>query len=127
MHVPGKYLSLTTYRRDGTAVATPVWFVEDGDHLFVTTGATSGKVKRIRRNPAVTVAACNGMGKLRGEPFTGRADFVPDAEHERVDRLLARKYRVDRVLVLPIYRLAMRLKGQPVTGPEAYLTITPVS
>jgi uncharacterized protein len=117
MHIGGKYLSLTTYRRDGTAVATPVWFVEDGDHVYVTTGATSGKVKRIRHNPAVTVAACNGMGKLRGEQFAGRADFVPDAGRERVDR----------VLVLPIYRLAMRLKGQPVTGPEAYLTITPVS
>ena len=29
LSVPGKYLSLTTYRRDGTPVSTPVWFLEE--------------------------------------------------------------------------------------------------
>jgi PPOX class probable F420-dependent enzyme len=46
-----KYVSLTTYRKDGTAVPTPVWMVRDGDELAVWTNARTGKVKRIRRNP----------------------------------------------------------------------------
>jgi len=126
IHMSGKYLSLTSYRRDGSAVATPVWFVADAGRLLVVTGAESGKVKRIRRDPRVTVAPCTGRGSLRGAPTPARADFLPESEHDRVDRLMAEKYRVDRVLVLPIYRLAMRLKGQgkAVTGPGAYLAIT---
>ena len=49
LSVPGKYLSLTTYRRDGTPVSTPVWFVEEDGRLFVTTAADSYKAKRLRR------------------------------------------------------------------------------
>jgi hypothetical protein len=52
----GKYLSLTSFKRDGTGVATPVWFVADGERLLISTDAQSFKVKRIRRNPRVTVA-----------------------------------------------------------------------
>src|SRR5215218_1336099 len=55
---PGKYLSLTSFRRDGTGVATPVWFVEAGGRLLVETDASSYKVRRIRRDPRVTVAPC---------------------------------------------------------------------
>jgi uncharacterized protein len=125
--LPGKYLSLTTYRSDGSPVATPVWFVEDDGRLLVVTGAESHKARRIRRNPAVTVAPCTARGALRGEPIPARADFLPEPEHELVDRLMARKYRVDRVLILPVYRLAMRLRGRQGThsGAGAYLAITP--
>lgn len=125
--MPGKYLSVTSYRRDGSAVATPVWFVEDRGRLLVTTGADSYKARRIRRNPAVMVAPCNARGALRGEPIPARAEFLPESEHARVDDLMGRKYRVDRVLVLPIYRLAMRLRGRQGThqGAGAYLAITP--
>ncbi len=49
---PGKYLSVTSFKRDGTRVATPVWFVSDGGRLFALTGALA-KVRRIRRNPRV--------------------------------------------------------------------------
>jgi PPOX class probable F420-dependent enzyme len=55
---PGKYLSLTSFRRDGTGVATPVWFVEAGGRLLVETDAGSYKVRRIRRDPQVTIAPC---------------------------------------------------------------------
>ena len=44
----GKYIALTTFRRDGTPVSTPVWFVREGNALVVTTQGTSGKVRRIR-------------------------------------------------------------------------------
>jgi hypothetical protein len=128
LQVSGKYVSLTTYRLDGTPVATPVWFVEDGGRLFVITGAGSYKAKRIRRNPAVTVATCTARGAVRGEQYAGRAEFLPESEHERIDRLMAEKYRIDRILILPIYRLVMKLtgKGGSQTGAGAYLAITPI-
>jgi len=121
----GKYLSLTTYRRDGTPVATPVWFVEDRGVLYVVTGADSYKARRIRRNRTVAVAACNARGTLRGEAVPARAELLPDVGREHVDRLMSRKYRLDRILVLPADRLVMRLRGHgaQASGDEAYLAI----
>jgi hypothetical protein len=52
-------------------------------------------------------------------------EFLPPDEHARVDRLVAEKYRVDRVLILPIYRLVMKLRGKPIDDRgDAYLAIT---
>ena len=87
-----KYLSLTTFRRDGSAVATPVWLVRDGDALLVTTQASSGKVKRIRNNPAVLLAPCDARGRLKGEQVEGRA-VLQDAEATvRTTGLIRRRY-----------------------------------
>ncbi len=122
--IPGKYLSLTTYRRDGSAVSTPVWFVEDGGRLFVVTGAHSHKVRRLRRHPAATVAPCSARGVVKGRQIPVRVEFLRDAEHARVDRLMAEKYRVDRILVLPLYRLVTKLRGKSTGGDEsAYLAL----
>jgi PPOX class probable F420-dependent enzyme len=88
----GKYVSVTSFKRDGTGVATPVWFLEEDGRLLVHTGARSFKVKRIRRNSAVTVAPCGPTGKLRGEPVPAHAEVLPDTEVARVEKLLARKY-----------------------------------
>lgn len=123
----GKYLSLTSYRRDGSPVATPVWFVTENGKLLVSTDAGSYKVKRIRRNPTVSIAACTASGRLRGEPVQARAELLPESEGPHVQELMARKYRVDRILVLPAYRAVQRLRGkrQP-EGKAAYLAITPV-
>jgi len=123
----GKYLSLTSFKRDGTAVSTPVWFVSDGGRLLVRTDAKSYKVKRIRRNPHVRIAPCNASGKLRGEPVDATAAILDPSEQTRVDRLLSRKYRIDRILVLPIYRLVQRLKGKQTSGIVATLAITAAS
>ena len=108
----GKYLSLTSFRRDGSGVATPVWFAGDNGHLVVETDADSYKVKRIRRDPHVRIAVCNARGRLRGAAVEAEARVLPDSERERVERLLARKYRIDRFTVLPLYRLVMRLRGR---------------
>jgi uncharacterized protein len=121
----GKYLSLTSFKRDGTGVATPVWFVVDNGRVLVKTGPQSFKAKRIRRNPAVMIAPCTASGRLRGEPVPARADVLPDSEVEHAERLMARKYRIDRVLVLPIYRAVQRLRGAPVGRAEVVLAITP--
>ena len=123
----GKYLSLTSYRRDGSGVATPVWFVGDDGHLLVETDADSYKVKRIRRDPHVSIAVCDARGRLRGEPVDADARILPAEERERVERLLGRKYRIDRYTVLPVYRLVMRLRGRGsrTAEPPVALEITP--
>jgi PPOX class probable F420-dependent enzyme len=90
----GSYLSLTTFRRDGTPVATPVWVVGDGDRLVVWTAASSWKVRRIRRNPAVTVAPCTFRGRLTGTPVSGRASVLPADQTSRIKDLIKKKYRL---------------------------------
>jgi PPOX class probable F420-dependent enzyme len=120
----GKYLSLTSFKRDGTGVATPVWFVADGERLLVMTDPHSFKAKRIRRNPVVMVALCSANGRLRSEPVPARAEFLRGGELARVERLIARKYRIDRVVILPIYRLIQRLRGSRAATQAAALAIT---
>lgn len=101
----GRYLSLTSYKRDGMAVATPVWFAEQEGRLLVQTDAASGKVKRIRRNPQVRVAVCTASGRLRGEQLEAAAELLPDAETSPAEQLLRRKYRFDMLIIGPL-RLA---------------------
>jgi uncharacterized protein len=69
---------LATFRRDGSSVLTPVSVVGLNGALYVTTGATSGKVKRIRRNPAVRVAPCTFRGRLLGGWQDGMAEVLGD-------------------------------------------------
>ena len=108
----GKYLSLTSFKRDGTGVATPVWFVNDNGHLLVETDADSYKVKRIRRDAHVRIALCNARGSIQSEPVDADARILPEDERRRVERLVSQKYRIDRYTVYPLYRLVMRLRGQ---------------
>lgn len=87
-----KYMLLTTYRKDGRAVATPVWVARDGDELVVFTAPDTGKVKRIRRNGAVEVAPCDMRGNRKGEDVPGRARILDEAGARRTLRLIMRKY-----------------------------------
>ncbi|MFI9558701.1 PPOX class F420-dependent oxidoreductase [Nonomuraea endophytica] len=87
-----QYVSVTSYKRDGTAVATPVWCARDGEAVVIWTVADSWKVKRIRANPRVTVAPCDLRGKVSGPAVDGKAEILPAGESERVRDLLRRKY-----------------------------------
>ena len=87
------YINLETYRRSGAGVRTPVWFIADGEKLYVRTLANSGKVKRIRNNGSVNIAPCKVDGALLGDWQTAYAREVKDIEIARkVDRMLDRKY-----------------------------------
>ena len=88
------YLSLETYRKNGEAVRTPVWFVRDGDRLYIRTVAESGKVKRLRRNPRLRIALCDRLGNVTGPwvAATGREVRDDPALYARVDQLLDEKY-----------------------------------
>ena len=121
----GRYLSITSYRRDGQGVATPVWFVQRDGMLLVETDAASGKVKRIRRDPHIQVAICTASGRLRGEQVPAVAQILPDSEIGAVERLIADKYRFDMIIFRPLRYLQARLHlGRPRTGP-VILAITP--
>ena len=100
--IPGKYLSITSYRRDGSGVSTPVWFATEGDRLLVMTDSRSGKVKRIRRNPYVTIAPCSAKGKPKAKGMPAHAKILPASEVERSKRLIERKYRSDLLFVRPV-------------------------
>jgi hypothetical protein len=85
-----RYLSLTTFKRDGTAVSTPVWVAGEDGRLLVWSAADTWKVKRIRRDAHVRVAPCSATGKPRGEAIEAQATIVP--ETARIEELLQRKY-----------------------------------
>ena len=122
---PGRYLSVTSFKRDGTGVATPVWFVPDGSRLFALTDLRSAKVRRVRRNPRVLVASCRPDGKLRREPVEARVEVLTaTADLERAHRLLVERYRFSYRFIMLVYRLARRLRGKPSVADGAVLAIT---
>ncbi|MEU9888469.1 PPOX class F420-dependent oxidoreductase [Sphaerisporangium sp. NPDC051011] len=90
----GRNVSLTTFRRDGRSVATPVWFVVDGGELLVLTRPDSGKVKRIRNGGRVLVAPCDGRGRIaEGAPSAeATARILDEAGTVHVHDLMARRY-----------------------------------
>lgn len=87
-----KYLSLTTFRKSGEGVATPVWVARDGDHLYVTTEADSWKVKRLRNNPKVLLAPCDMRGTLTGDQVPGTARLLDEDGTKHVSTLMGRRY-----------------------------------
>ena len=88
-----KYLNLETFRRSGESMKTPVWFVQDGETIYVRTLANSGKVKRIRNNGRVTIVPCKMDGTVTGTWMPAVAREIQNPEVDRkVDRLLDKKY-----------------------------------
>src|SRR5579863_1437503 len=92
-----KYISLGTFRKNGTRVATPVWFGEDADKLYVMTRSDMGKTKRIRNNQQVTVAPCTIRGKVTGPELAAAARILPPEVHEHARQTLNRKYWMARL------------------------------
>ena len=88
----GKYLLVTTFRRDGHAVPTPVWAARDGESLVVWTVGDSGKVKRIRNNGIVKLAPCSMRGEPRGDEVGGHAVLLDSDGTEQARKLIAGKY-----------------------------------
>ena len=99
------YALVTSYRKDGRAVPTPVWVVRDGDTLALWTVTDSGKVKRIRRDPTVLIGPCDVRGRPTGDQVPGRAEILDDAGTERVRSLLRHKYGVMGRITLFFSRL----------------------
>src|SRR3954453_9606506 len=89
-----KFVLLTTYRRDGRAVPTPLWVVPDDGGLGFWTVADSGKVKRIRNSGRVTLTACDMRGNPSGDSVEAVARIGEPADRARVAERLKKKYGV---------------------------------
>jgi PPOX class probable F420-dependent enzyme len=99
--------------------------VEADGRLLVETEAGSYKVRRIRRDPRVTIAPCSATGRLRGTPVPAWAELLPDSELGRVDRLIGDKYRVDLLFIKPFRTLQAALHRHRPRGTPVVLEITP--
>jgi PPOX class probable F420-dependent enzyme len=120
--VRSRYVSLTTFRRDGTPVATPVWHVVDGDELVVISDADAGKVKRIRNSGRVVVTVCDIRGRIKPGAATadGTARLLDESRTAAGRKLLARKYLMSRIG--NGFARLLRLRRPPVIGIAVTLT-----
>ena len=87
-----QFLLLTTFRRSGEGVPTPVWFARVGGTLGVFTSAQAGKVKRLRREGRVRIAPCSFKGKPKGPEQEATARLVDGEAGARIEGALAAKY-----------------------------------
>lgn len=87
-----KYIALETYRKDGIGITTPVWYVRDGDIIWVVTRERTGKVRRVRNDGRVRLAVSDFKGRPKGEWFGGTATIVGGEQAERAISLRNKKY-----------------------------------
>ncbi|WIX78554.1 PPOX class F420-dependent oxidoreductase [Amycolatopsis carbonis] len=104
-----KYVVLTTFRRDGRAVPTAVWFGLDGDELLVYSERKAGKVKRIRNSGRVEIQASDVRGRTHGPAVVGMARLLDDDGTDRVRKAIRRHYP----LVGPVSMFFSKLRGGP--------------
>jgi uncharacterized protein len=116
-----KTILLTTYRRDGTPVGTPVSIAFDGDRAFFRSYDKAWKTRRLRNNPQVEFAPATLRGKPTGPSARGRATLLAGEQAHVAARALARRHRVLQGILVP---LAHRLKGYRTLHYE--LTAVPV-
>ncbi len=103
-----QFLSLTTFRRSGERVSTPMWVARDGDALIMFTPQASGKVKRLRNSPRVELRPCDRFGRVKDgvEPVAGMAEVLTDEDsRERATGIIRRKYGLGYRVVMGIERL----------------------
>jgi uncharacterized protein len=108
-----KFVSLTTFKKDGSAVASPMWIGRDGDDLFFWTPVDSWKAKRAKNNPRVTLVPCSRGGKVRegATPVDGVAEVITEpATVQRLAGVIRRKYGFEFVIVTFIERILARGK-----------------
>jgi len=112
-----RYVSVTTFRKNGTGVATPVWFAVDGGELFAWTRTDSWKVKRLRNDSRVVITVCDARGRIAdGAPTAeGTARLLDRDGTAGVRKLLARKYTW-QFWVVDWPAMVARLGKRPHTG-----------
>ena len=86
------YISLTTFKRSGEPIATPVWFAVSTEVIYVTSLKSAWKLKRLARNSSVRIAPCTSGGKVLGETFEGSGRILNGDEAELAFNALKRKY-----------------------------------
>jgi uncharacterized protein len=99
------YINLETYRKNGQAVQTPVWFAIDGSIIYVRTDTNSGKVKRARNNPHVRLTPSNARGQPKGEWIDGEIKIASTSESERANQLLRQKYGLQGKIIRMVNKI----------------------
>jgi PPOX class probable F420-dependent enzyme len=102
------YVNLTTFRKTGAPVTTPVWLALDGNKGYIVTAKDSGKVKRIHNNPAVQLAPSTRMGKALGPAINAKVRLLSQEESVAAQRELSKKYG----WMYQFFRLMWRLRKQ---------------
>jgi uncharacterized protein len=116
------YVSLTTFRKSGVGVATPMWFAQEDGVIYMFTGSTSSKVKRIRNTSRVTLAACTGGGKVTGSTIEATARIISDSQEiARAEATLVKKYGIQRRVMYFFRDIANVFQRQPAAS--TYLAI----
>ena len=87
-----KYINLETYKKDGTPVRTPVWFVIDKDLIYVITRDSTGKVKRLKNNEYVRIVSCSFKGEPKNEWVKGKTEMITGEEADKAIKLRKKKY-----------------------------------
>lgn len=89
-----RYVRFTNFKRDGAAVSTPVWFAKHGSDYVFSTNPDAGKVKRLRNDPRVEIAASDVRGRVAAGTsiFSGTARVLDDGDAADAERTLSRKY-----------------------------------
>ena len=116
-----KTVLVTTYRRDGRPVSTPVSLAIDGDHAYARSFQAAGKTRRIHNNPRVEVSPSTARGRVTGPAIQATARRLEGAEARRAARLLAGKHPVLHGVLVP---LTHRL-GRAKTGKTVHFQLTP--
>ncbi len=117
-------IALTTFRKTGQAVTTPVMFAQRTGIIYVGTRADAGKLKRLGHTARVTLAPCTYSGKVIGAVSEGTARILTDPqERAAAASALTKKYGV----MLPLTRTAWRLLHRKANAEEVYIAIEPVS
>ncbi|HWX87752.1 MAG TPA: PPOX class F420-dependent oxidoreductase [Solirubrobacteraceae bacterium] len=89
---------LVTFRRNGAAVATPVWAAEADGRFYVRSERTAGKIKRLRNDPRVLLAPCTVRGRPLGAPLEASARALAAGEDLIAEQALAHRYGLGRAL-----------------------------
>jgi hypothetical protein len=104
-----QFILLTTFRKSGEAVPTPVWFASLDGKLYVWTQSTTGKAKRLRKGGRVQFAPSTFSGKLLGEPYDGIARILPQSEEAAPARAFIRKYGIQKRLFDWLWRKTVNI------------------
>ncbi len=105
-----KTILLTTYKRDGTAVATPVSVAFDGERAFFRSYDKAWKTKRLRHDPAVQAAPATLRGKPTGPAIRARATLLDGEQAHVAARALARRHRILQAILVPAAHRLMRYR-----------------
>jgi PPOX class probable F420-dependent enzyme len=120
-------IALTTFRKTGQRVVTPVWFAQRPGTIYVETHADAGKLKRLRHTARVTLAPCTYSGKVTGAVSEGNAHILTEpGEYTAASTALAKKYGFMRPL-FHFVRNAGHLLQQKARVQVVYIAIEPIS